>query len=105
MALVPVRRLLKLELLAFGSPAVLYFAWLTTHFTPEKQTVGGLFALAFYALFLVADNPAILFASQILATTSLSAFWISIVSPYLAVPTAVSAVQLVDPAITKYILY
>src|SRR5207302_11161697 len=55
----------------------------------------------FYALFLVADHPAILLVSQILATAALSAVWKSSVSPYLAATTAVAAAGLVAADIRK----
>jgi uncharacterized membrane protein len=101
MVLVRVRRWLKFELLAFGATTVLYFAWLNTHFTPEKQTVGAVFALLFYALFLIADRPAVLIAVQVLATAALAAVWKSNAVPYLAASTAVAAAGLVIADIRK----
>ncbi|HXI42334.1 MAG TPA: DUF2339 domain-containing protein, partial [Bryobacteraceae bacterium] len=101
MALVQMRRWLKFEFLAFGATAILYLAWLTTHFTPEKQTVGGVFALLFYALFLCADHPAILIAAQILATAALAEVWKSSALSYLAASTAVAAAGLVAAGIRK----
>ncbi len=101
MALVRARRWLKFEFLAFCATAILYFAWLTTHLTPEKQTPGGVFALLFYALFLAAGQPAILIASQVLATAALSAVWKSSVWPYLAATTAVAAAGLVAADLRK----
>ena len=95
MALVQVRRWLKFEFLAFGATAVLYFAWLTTHLTPEKQNVGGVFALLFFILFLFARHPVILMADQVLATVALAGVWKSSVAPYLAATTAVAAAGLV----------
>jgi uncharacterized membrane protein len=101
MALAQVRRWLKFEFLAFGATTVLYFAWLTTHFTPEKQTVGAVFALLFYALFLIADHPEILIAVQVLATAALAAVWKSNAVPYLAASTAMAAAGLVVADIRK----
>jgi hypothetical protein len=101
MVLVKVRRWLKFELLAFGATTVLYFAWLTTHLTPEKQTVGAVFALLFYALFSIADHPAVLIAVQVLATAALAAVWKSNAVPYLAASTAVAAAGLVIADIRK----
>ena len=101
MALVQVRRWLKFEFLAFGATTVLYFRLAHHAFHARKTNRGRSLCTPFYALFLIADHPAILIAVQVLATAALAAVWKSNAAPYLAASTAVAAAGLVIADIRK----
>ena len=103
-ALARARRWLRFEWLAFGATVVLYFAWLVTHFTSEKQVVGSLFALLFYSLFLWANNTVIVILSQILLTAALARIWDSKPVPFLATTTAVAAAGLVTAELRRRVV-
>jgi len=100
-ALVRARQWLKFEYLAFAATLVLYSAWIGTHFTPDKQGVATLFALLFYALFLVSGHPVIVMASQVLVTAALAGILDTKPLPYLATTTAVAAAGLVTADVRK----
>jgi len=95
LALARARKWRAFEFLAFAATVFLYSAWMTEHFTPEKQTVASVYALFFYALFVLADHPAIVMTSQVLVTVALTGIWDKKPFPYLATTTAVAAAGLV----------
>ncbi|MCU1272615.1 MAG: putative rane protein [Bryobacterales bacterium] len=92
--LVRVRRWRGFEVLAFVATAFLYWTWFATHFAAEKEIVAAVFALLFYALFLLAGEPLVLLASQVLTAAALAAIWPSNPTPFLATMTAVAAAGL-----------
>lgn len=101
LALARARKWRAFEFLAFAATVVLYSAWGATHFTSEKQIVAAVFALLFYALFLLANHPAIAIASQVLVTAALASIWDARPFPYLATTTAVAAAGLVAADLQK----
>src|SRR3984893_13571673 len=94
MALVRIRKWRGFEILAFLATAFLYWTWFTAHFTAEKETVAAVFALLFYALFLFAGEPLVLFASQVSTTAALAKIWPPNPTAFLATTTGVAAAGL-----------
>ena len=95
LALARLRKWRVFEFLAFAATVILFFAWVTTHFSPEKRAVASVFTLLFYALFLLAAHPAIVMASQVLFTAALAGIWDTKPFAYLATTTALAAAGLV----------
>ena len=93
-ALVRIRKWRGFEILAFLATAFLYWTWFGTHFTTGKETVAALFALLFYALFLFAVEPLVLFASQVLTAAALAKIWPPNPAAFLATMVAAAAAGL-----------
>jgi hypothetical protein len=77
------RRWRPLPFAAFAGTTILYVAWFAEHFGSQKQLVATVWALAFYALFALADSAVIFFASQVLAAIAITAIWSAPDSAYL----------------------
>jgi len=75
------RKWRSLEALAFAATVFLYGAWLFG-FRSEKQTVAELFALVYYALFAISEEPPIFYLSQILAAMAMPVIWERMTLPY-----------------------
>jgi uncharacterized membrane protein len=95
LALVHARKWRVFEYLAFAATILLYSAWAVEYFNSEKQTVAAVFALLFYARFLVAGSAVIVLASQVLVTATLAGIWDTKPLAYLATTTAVGAAGLI----------
>ena len=88
------RRWRALDLLAFLATTILYMAWFTTWFHPEKHVVATAAALAFYALFAFAGTSGTFYAVQVFAGVALAAIWQD-ATPYLVLSLLVGAAGLV----------
>jgi uncharacterized membrane protein len=75
------RKWRSLEALAFAATVFLYGAWLFG-FRSEKRTVAELFALVYYALFAVSEEPPILYLSQILVAMAMPVIWERMTLPF-----------------------
>ena len=93
-ALVRVRKWLGLELLAFCATALLYAVWFADRFSAGKETVATIFALLFYVLFLIAEQPVVVIAAQALGALVMAFIWPSNALSYLALGTAIGAAGL-----------
>ena len=75
------RKWRSLEALAFAATVFLYGAWLFG-FRSEKRTVAELFALVYYALFAVSEEPPIFYLSQILVAMAMPVIWERMTLPF-----------------------
>jgi hypothetical protein len=94
MVLVRVRKWRGFEILAFFATTFLYWMWFGTHFTNGKENIAAGFALLFYLLFLLAGEPLLPFASQVLTAVALAKIWPSKPTPFLATTAAIAAAAL-----------
>jgi uncharacterized membrane protein len=76
------RKWRALEAIAFVATVILYGGWLLDRFAPEKRTVAELFALVYYAMFAVSQEPPIFYLSQILAALAMPVIWKGATAPY-----------------------
>jgi len=75
MAVARARRWRALEGLGMAGTALLYMVWFADRFNGEKQAVATVFALAYYALFAMAESEGLMAASQVLANLAVLAIW------------------------------
>jgi uncharacterized membrane protein len=75
MAVARAQRWRALNWLAMAGTAILYASWFQDRFNAEKQTVATVFALAYYALFALAESDLALSVSQFLANLAILAIW------------------------------
>jgi hypothetical protein len=64
-----------LELESFAATAMLYGAWYSARFHPEKQVVATVFILIYYAIFSEALITPLFLIAQFLATVTIGATW------------------------------
>jgi len=93
-ALVRARKWLGLEPLAFGATALLYAVWFADRFSAGKETLATIFALFFYTLFLIAEQPVVVIAAQALGAPVMAFIWPSDALSYLVLGTAIGAAGL-----------
>ncbi len=98
MAVARSQRWRALEGLAMAGTALLYTAWFSNRFNVEKQTVATVFALAYYALFALAESDPALSVLQILANVAILAIWAppATTSLWLALALAVAGLALAE---------
>ena len=75
LVLTRIRKWSPLEILSFAATAVIYTAWFSDQFKPEKQFVATFFVLIYYALYSEALVQPLFLIAQILATAAVSQIW------------------------------
>jgi uncharacterized membrane protein len=102
-ALAHPRRWRPLDLMAFVATVILYMAWFSEWFKPEKQIVATAAPLAFYALFAFVEWSWIFYAAEVLAGLALVAIWPQ-ATPFLVLSLVVGAAGLAIGGLTKRFL-
>ncbi len=83
-----------LDVLSFTATGVLYALWTEARFTAEKQIVGTVYPLLWYALYSAFSLPPLGNFAQVLATAAMAAAWEKDPGPYLTITLLLAAAGL-----------